>query len=208
MPLHGAARRESIQLAIAEHDNGWREPDAAPSVDVATGRVHDFITVPADVRQSVWPRGIARLAAQDQWAAALVAQHAITVYDRNRPDPAWAEFFNELEATRDRLRAKTALTSAELMHDYAFVRIGDLISLVFCNRWSDEQRYEQWLFHLHDASVLISPDPFEGHEIPMEISAREIADVRYESDGALIDALRVARTVTLTGVARGAIIDA
>ena len=27
------------------------------------------------------------------WAAALVAHHAITVYDRFRADPAWDDFF-------------------------------------------------------------------------------------------------------------------
>src|SRR3712207_6208701 len=79
--LRDRPRRTSILLAIGEHDNGWAEPDAAPQVDPATGSVHDFVTAPLAVRHSVWPRGVARLA-NDPWAAALVAQHAITVYDR------------------------------------------------------------------------------------------------------------------------------
>ena len=49
-------------------------------------------------------RGIARLA-DDPWAAALVAQHAITIYDRFRPESAWRPFFAEMEARDRMLRA-------------------------------------------------------------------------------------------------------
>src|SRR5207244_8609773 len=85
--------------AIAEHDNGWAEADAAPTVNPENGRIADFVTAPLAVRHAVWPRGIAQLA-EDPWAAALVAQHAITVYDRFRSGAAWASFFAELEAAR------------------------------------------------------------------------------------------------------------
>src|SRR3954463_4207109 len=69
-------RRNAIMLAIAEHDNGWAEPDAAPTVDLSTGRIADFITAPTAVRQGAWPRAVARLA-HSPWAAALVANHAV-----------------------------------------------------------------------------------------------------------------------------------
>ncbi len=95
LPLAMHARRASILLAAAEHDNGWIEEDAAPAVD-ADGRVVDFVTAPLSVRHGVWPRAIARLAG-DPWAAALVAQHAITVYDRFRVEPEWSTFFAEME---------------------------------------------------------------------------------------------------------------
>ena len=48
-------RRASILLATREHDNGWREEDATTYVD-ATGKPLDFITVPVEVRQRIWPR--------------------------------------------------------------------------------------------------------------------------------------------------------
>jgi hypothetical protein len=81
--LAARPRRGSILLAIAEHDNGWAEEDAAPIVHPTTGCVVDFINAPMSVRQTVWPRSVARLA-DDRWAAALVAQHATAVYDRFR----------------------------------------------------------------------------------------------------------------------------
>ena len=90
--LEDSPRRDSILLAIREHDNGWEEEDASPTVDLETGKVVDFVTAPLAIRHRVWPRAIERLSA-DPWAAALVAQHAITVYDRYRPDPSRTTFF-------------------------------------------------------------------------------------------------------------------
>jgi hypothetical protein len=201
-PLYGAERRASILLAIAEHDNGWREPDEAPSVEPATGRIHDFINVAADVRQAVWPRGIRRLS-HDPWAAALVAQHALTVYDRFRPDDAWRGFFADVEAMRDALVSSTRFTHRELEADYAYVRIGDLISLIFCNRWEDEQTYAQCTFRLEGDSVMVLPEAFGGRQIPFAVTAREIADRPYESDAALRAVIRASPIVTLRGSVRG-----
>ena len=99
VPLATRSRRDAILHAVAEHDNGWAEEDAAPRVDPATGQIFDFVSAPAGIRQAVWPRGIARLA-DDPWAAALVAQHAITIYDRFRPREPWRPFFAEMEEAR------------------------------------------------------------------------------------------------------------
>jgi hypothetical protein len=201
-PLQSAERRTSIVFAIEEHDNGWREPDAAPSVDPATGAVLDFIHIPAAVRQSVWPRAVARLS-HDPWAAALVAQHALTVYNRSRSDPAWRAFFPALETARDELVARTPLTVQQLEQDYAFVRIGDLISLMFCDRWHDET-FASWRFRRHEHRLLVTPDAFAGVEVPVSITARQIPNRPYASDEDLGQAFRGAPAVTLRGTISGA----
>src|SRR5436190_16040786 len=85
--LQQSARRTDIFVAIYQHDNGWREPDARPDVD-RDGNILDFVHAPDDLRHALWVRGIERLA-DTPYAAALVAQHAIHVYDRKRADPAW-----------------------------------------------------------------------------------------------------------------------
>src|SRR3954465_12508037 len=100
VPLAARPRRDAILHAIAEHDNGWAEEDAAPSVNPADGTIVDFISAPPSVRHGVWSRGVGRLA-HGPWVAALVAQHAITVYDRFRDQAEWRRFFVEMEATRD-----------------------------------------------------------------------------------------------------------
>ena len=198
--LHDAARRASILLAIEEHDNGWREPDAEPTVDPASGSVYDFIHVPAATRQGVWPRGVTRLAHEDPWAAALVAHHAVTVYDRYRSDPAWTAFFPQLESTRDDLMRQTGRSAAQLAHDYAFVRIGDLISLLFCTQWDEPQEFAPWTFTREGDRVLVDPDPYGGQELAIAINAREIPSRRYESDDDLRTTIRQSAIVRLSGI--------
>jgi hypothetical protein len=198
-PLHDAPRRASILLAVEEHDNGWREPDSAPLADPATGGVFDFIQIPVATRQAVWPRGVQRLAEDDEWSAALVAHHAATVYDRYRGDPAWAGFFPELEAFRDKLAESSGRNYAQLTRDYVFVRIGDLISLIFCAQWDEPQTYDQWTFHRDGERVVVSPDAFGGREVPIAIRAREIPSRRYNSDEDLRDTIRRSPIVTLSG---------
>jgi hypothetical protein len=198
-PLHDAARRASILLAIEEHDNGWSELDAAPVVDPATGRVFDFIHIPAEARQEVWPRGVARLAEEDVWAAALVAHHAVTVYDRYRSDNAWNTFFPRLETLRDELVHTSGRSKQQLAYDYTFVRIGDLISLIFCGQWDEAQTFDEWVFRRDGDRVVVTPDAFGGRAIPVAVNARQIPSRRYVSDDDLRHTVRQSPLVTLSG---------
>jgi hypothetical protein len=201
-PLASNPRRDEILLAIGEHDNGWTEEDAAPRVNLATGEVFDFVSAPADVRQAVWPRGVARLA-RDPWAAALVAQHAVTVYDRFRSDREWARFFAEMEAARDAMVRAADRNLDELLSDYVLVRLADLISLTFCVGWDDEQRFGAWAVQRDETRVVVTPDAFGGAEIPIEIDAREIPNRPFRSEVELRDALREAKVTTLEGMVSG-----
>jgi Protein of unknown function (DUF3891) len=136
--LPAEPRRASILHAIEEHDNGWREVDAAPVLDVASGRVLDFVTIPADIRQTVWPRGVTRLA-EDPLAAALVAQHAIHIYSRFSEDAAWTGFFGEMTRLRGEYAQRAGVSLEEVERLYPFVRAADLISLTFCTGWTEAQ---------------------------------------------------------------------
>ena len=197
-PLAVNPRRHAILHAIWEHDNGWAEEDASPTVDPDTGAVVDFVSAPLEVRHAVWPRGIERLAA-DSWAAALVAQHAITVYERFRADREWDSFFARMERMRDDLLGRSHLPLAQLLEDYVFVRLGDLISLTFCTGWSEEQQFALWKVKRTGSSVLVSPDDFRGERIPLEIEAREVPNRPFASQAALLDTLRDATRVIVTG---------
>jgi hypothetical protein len=199
--LRNHPRRASILHAVAEHDNGWREEDEAPAVD--GGEVVDFVRAPLAVRHRVWPRGVARLK-DDPWAAALVAQHAITVYDRFRTDTAWDSFFAAMEAARDRMRRAAAGALEDLRRDYVWVRLGDLVSLAFCTGWTDEHRFGAWTVQLEGDRVRITPDPFDGETIPVHVDARELPNRPFDSDDQLREEIRRAPVVTLTGVVQTA----
>ena len=197
-PLAVNPRRDAILHAISEHDNGWAEEDASPTVDPHTGAVVDFVSAPLEVRHAVWPRGIERLAA-DSWAATLVAQHAITVYERFRADRKWDSFFERMERMRDDLLGRSHLPLTQLLEDYVFVRLGDLISLTFCTGWTEEQRFAHWKVKRTENSVLVSPGDFDDPAILMEIQARTVPNRSFPTQAALDDALRNAPVVMLSG---------
>ena len=195
--LQTHARRQTILRAIGAHDDGWLEEDAAPRILHGTGAVADFVGAPIEVRQGVWARGISRM--DDAWAAALIAQHAMTIYDRFRGEPGWREFFREMEGERDvRVRA-SGLTLDQLLTDYPFVRLGDLISLTFCTRATFEP-YAGWAVAPSGESVRVTPDTFAGAAIPIEIPARSIPDRRYTTDAELRAAFQDAEVVQLRSV--------
>lgn len=197
-PLAVNPRRDAILHAISEHDNGWAEEDASPTVDPRTGAIVDFVSAALEVRHAVWPRGIERLAS-DPWVAALVAQHAITVYDRFRPDREWDSFFAGMERMRDDLLGRSRLPLVQLLDDYVFVRLGDLISLTFCTGWTEEQRFAQWRVKGTENIVLVSPGEFDDPAVPMEIQARTVPNRSIPTQAALDDALRNAPVVMLSG---------
>lgn len=203
VPLKARARHTSILHAVTEHDNGWEEVDAAPMVDTQTGEVVDFIRAPVNVRHGVWPRAVARLR-DDRWAAALVAQHAITAYDRFRKDPEWSTFFAGMEKARDQMLGADGGSLDDLLPDYAFVRLGDLISLAFCTATSEQLRFGDWSVRLAGTRVLVTPDAFGGAEIPIEITARALPKRPFRSDADLSDALKQATPITLQGSVVGA----
>ena len=198
IPLSARPRRAAILHAIGEHDNGWAEDDATPTVDPENGHVVDFVSAPLSVRHGVWPRAIARLA-DDPWAAALVAQHAITVYDRFRVNAEWTSFFAEMEVARDTMLNASGLPLDDLAADYPFVRLGDLISLTFCAGWTEEQRFGDWAVRADGTRIVVIPDAFGGVVIPIEIRALEIRGGPFRSDADLRDALAEARLATLRG---------
>lgn len=201
-PLATRPRRDAILHAIAEHDNGWTEQDAAPYLVPATKQIADFISAPVAARQMVWFIGVTRVS-DDPWAAALVAQHAIVIYDRFRPDLEWGPFFTAMEEERDAWRGSSGLPLEELLSDYVFVRVADLISLSFCTVSTDELKFDRWAVRLSGTQVVVTPDPFDGKTIPVEITAREIPNQSFQSDEELRAAVRQARTVTLKGSVTG-----
>ncbi len=104
-----------------------------------------------------------------------------------------------MAATRDSLLRASGLPLDELLADYAFVRLADLISLTFCTGWTDRQRFREWTVTRFDTRVVVAPDAFGEAVIPFEIDAREIPNRRFRTDAELRHTLSHAKTVTLTG---------
>jgi hypothetical protein len=207
-PALETASRETVLLATREHDNGWIEVDAEPTIDPATGRPCDFISGPAHVKHDLWPRGIRRAAQTDPRAGALVAQHAITVYAYRASEPEWQPFFGPITALRDDLLAQIGASHGAAREafdrEYRCVRLGDLLSLQFCNGWTTSHETYGYAAELRGSSLVISPDPFAGGSLPLRVLARRVPARRYESDADLRKAVAQAVPEVLVGEARGA----
>jgi hypothetical protein len=200
--LATSERRDQILRALRDHDNGWHEPDAAPTIDPDTGVVRDFIAVPAEVKQGVWPRCLDGLG-DAPWAAALVAHHAISVYDRFRNDTGWTTFFARMEAARARHLETSGGAMEALVRDYVYVRLGDLASLAFCTAQAEPQGLGPWTIRLLEGrQLIVEPNPFV-YDVPIEVAARALPQRRYETDDELRAAWRAAPVVSVAGVVVG-----
>jgi hypothetical protein len=205
-PLEGPARR-TILLATREHDNGWMEVDAEPTIDPETGRPCDFVSGPARVKHELWLRGITRVAKTDPLAGALVAEHAVTVYGYRQREPAWAPFFGAIEALRDALLQRIGMFTGAAREtfeaDYRCVRLGDALSLQFCSAWTEPQTTLGYQASVNRATLLVAPDPFAGASVLLRAIGRRIPARRYRHDADLRAALAAATPEVITGDARG-----
>jgi len=193
----------SLLLAVREHDNGWVEPDATPLLDESRGRPHDFRTMPDDVKRRIWPRGVRRVAGNDLYAAALVAQHGLRIQEPNRGRPDWQPFFAELDALLERLLASAGHGRVELARDDALVDVCDLLSLIFCNGWPDEFEARGYRIRLNGDTLEVLPDPFGGAAVPLRVQGRQLPAHRYRSQVDLLRAFEASQPVELTGMATG-----
>jgi hypothetical protein len=196
-------RRDALLLAAREHDNGWREVDQAPLFSAASGQALDFISVGDDIKQSVWPRALDRLATTSAYAAALVAHHAISVYDTQRNNPTWAAFFEQTTSRRDQELARTEHGQTELLQDYRFLGVADLLSLSFCSAWVDERERFGCRVRYADGTINVTPSLFT-EPIPVRIRVRRLPDRRYASAADLRAAFDDTPPEILEGHARGA----
>jgi Protein of unknown function (DUF3891) len=75
---------ESLRLAAAEHDNGWREWELQPQIDPKTRLPYSFMSIPTETHIELYQRGIERVIKTDRYAGLLVSMHASGLYDRAR----------------------------------------------------------------------------------------------------------------------------
>jgi hypothetical protein len=209
--------RTAALFATSRHDIGWTDFDESPTIEPASGRPVDFLTAPVAMKQAVWWRAVEVLPQQSTYAAALVSQHALTLFRRFRGEPQWMPFFDGLERERDRWfltdRRLDGSAGGEIdppcaaritfLQDYATLRTGDVLSLTFCNAWTSPQNAEGYTVVSSGEQLRVSPDPFGGMRVPFRVRARRIANRAYRDEAHLRATLRAAEDRVLEGVARG-----
>lgn len=132
--LPGHPRRAELLFAVREHDNGWRETDAAPHCNRETGRPHDFLSLPREERIELWERGVSRFAGEHPDAALLIVRHALNLHESRRGQEGWEAFLDRLEELRRDLLETTGMPEEDLEADYRWLDLADLLSLTACSR--------------------------------------------------------------------------
>lgn len=197
LPEH--PRREELLFAVREHDNGWREADSAPRADPATGRPHDFTTLPREPRIELWLRGAARYAGRRPWAALLITRHALGLHRDHRGEEPWdEELFAPLDELYGALLEGAGAGEEELEADYRYLDLADALSLAACSRWREptERRGHRfrWLADGREVTGELELDPFPlAGATTFRVPCRRLPDRRYRGDADLGGELALAR---------------
>jgi hypothetical protein len=181
-------RRAALLRAVRLHDNGWRELDAAPPVDPASGLPHSFLDLPRPLRLEVWERGTARYVDSDPYTALLATQHALTLFAAEAETNGRRELLARLAERREELLARCGLDAAALAADYAFLDLADRLSLAVCNGWSQPFVRHGLAARLGEEGLALSPLPLAG-ATTFAVSCRWIEARRYAGDGELAVAI-------------------
>ena len=166
-------------LANALHDMAWIELDD-PTRDGAPfcserGRLHDFNTLPKDLKMELYTGGLDRLEALHPYVGLLISVHYSVFFKR---DDASASYHATEDARRARLGARLAIdeSDARLQRDYAWLKFFDVVSLYAClsQPGADPENLPFWLrstYHVEgrdyafewlDEDTLVI-DPFDAH---------------------------------------------
>lgn len=150
--------RIEVLQAVAEHDNGWGEWEAAPALDPAAGHPFHFTEMPVADHLVIWRRGVQRMLEQNPYAGLLVSMHGAALMrsrlEKGARGPeedraAIRTFLAEQErlqaalreglATRPRYRE--AVTRARLTANFRLLQLLDALSLLLCCGGTEPQTF-------------------------------------------------------------------
>jgi hypothetical protein len=197
LPEH--PRRADLLFAAREHDNGWREADAAPRWNAASGRPHDFMTLPRQERIEIWERGTCRFATERPYAALLITRHALNLFGGRRGEEGWDSFLDFLNDFEGSLLEETGAGREEVEADYPLIDLADLISLTACTRRSEPvERHGVRIAPAPEANAVgLAPFPLAG-ATTFRVPCRRVPLREYRGDADFGGELAAARWEEMT----------
>ena len=192
--LPGHPRHQELLLAIREHDNGWREADAAPRIDPASGRPLAFHRLSHEDRIAIWRRGVRRFAAQRPFAALLVLRHAIEIHRDNWNSASWKGFGEELAELEKELHEAAGVAHSALQNDYRFLELADTLSLGACGALGAQLSKGTsggYRFELELGRIRLSPFPLAG-TTTLNVAFRTLPRKSFDSAAGFAAELAVA----------------
>jgi hypothetical protein len=190
--LPGHPRRAELLFAVREHDNGWRETDAAPRWNPGRHRPYDFLTLPREERIELWQRGTARYAGEHPYAALLITRHALQLHRDRRGQEEWQPFLDYLDELYRGLAEATGAAPEDVEADYRWLDLADLLSLGVCSRWQEPFGRHGVRAHLQEGTLHLDPFPLAG-STAFRVACRRIPARIYRGDADLGGELAAAR---------------
>ncbi|TMW73354.1 DUF3891 family protein [Alteribacter natronophilus] len=138
-------RRDSVILAVTQHDRGWAELDR----ELVTGREKgiplSFTDYPLKKKISAYRKGVDDLEQTDPYSAFLVSCHYASFFE-GKGDPHGREFLHEEKERQFRLRKKLQLGPGDrtaCRFHFDLLQLCDNLSLYICmNRWGTAKEDE------------------------------------------------------------------
>lgn len=212
-----------VMAAIAQHDNGWYEWEAAPEVDDA-GAPLAFIPGPHYARKfKIWQRGIDRATAQHPYMGLMVSRHTSMLYqsnlqlmgeeERRASEDFIAQQARWIEEMRQWLAHDVQLHHAAsepvLMAHTRLLQFGDFSSLQVTMPWSQERifvhcpvdfvgTYAEITMHWEGQAISFDPWPFGVDHFTVSIHGRVLDQPTFASHVEYQAALAAAPLHTLT----------
>ncbi len=207
-PFARAAPWDSVVLASARHDEGWREPDERPLYNAQTKAPAHFRTIDVRTHIPLYREGIRRIVALDPYAGLLVSMHGAGIYQyRYGAGPIrmttqtdevrvlMDAFVDEQETLQTNLKrrlwarsGRRRLFERTIWVHYELLQVWDLLSLFICID-RDKTPIQR-----------IGPVPTtaDGGDLELELTADEPDTVRvtpWPFTVATLDAVLPARTI-------------
>lgn len=181
-------------LAAREHDNGWREADAAPRFDPELGRPFDFRYLSIPDRIDIWRRGVRRFANAQPLTALLILRHAAEIHRTYRDHADWKEFGEELEALRHDLGDSSGIEPSAVERDYRFLELADTLSLGACGAFDpgdSAQSIHGYQVEVQLGRIGLEPFPLAG-ATTLEVAYRLLPSTTFDSAASFSEELATA----------------
>jgi hypothetical protein len=189
--------REALIEAVREHDNGWRELDAAPQVDPKTATLYDYVTLPGNERRRLWARAARRQRDDNPTVALLITQHALSLHQELKGTEVWDKWLSEILELRAELLVEADLNLDQLNRDYAYLRFADRCSLAACDRGKTAFADLGTSVSFTSGTLILDPLPLVG-ATSFNLRCRHLPKRRYLGDLDLGTELATARWETFT----------
>ncbi len=176
-------KRNELLLAIREHDNGWREADAAPRVDPESGRPLAFHELPHEDRIGLWRRGVRRFAEERPFTAQLILRHALEIHRDYWGFADWKEFGAELAELEEELRETSGVDPPVAESGYRLLKLADTLSLGACGALGARSWQEaagSYRFEVELGRIGLAPFPLAG-ATTLQIAYRSLPRKSFDS---------------------------